>query len=1757
MTFMYGVQWPYEASPEQALIPKWTHAALAEHDFVSEWEAIAQACELAFELGMSFAPTVNLDCEQRPKRGRLRVSFASTVQVFFGCDDLIQAHAIEVLHEVLASSKKPWSLRPQFPDGSSSSKSHVHAEPRYHVAHAEVMPACIHDDPAFVCDLPRCRVRHFLPIPAATHPSWYDSFHVTDSLIQAVEADPMSLSATVISNLFGQFFNKENQDHPKSIVHADMHTGFEALRGGDVCIDHPDDRTSQYVVAKTGTWSRSVQCSDPLSCEAVLISPEPCQSCHAPSPICHTYAPSKKQQAGSHEERDPASSCSLQSAVTSVPSWPEFLCNMLGALPDALLFDPCFKKGFIVKTWYLHHRDLRRTRVFRQVHLSGSPATWRSKIVTAWQDRIVHSEDLQIDLVRPTPPRGKHERYLVFDLIVSQDRFQNRVSGLVSVLTSPGDGRYSPLVAAISFPEQVTGRRIVTYSDSVRLCQTFACIVSHGDAMLSLLETPVHQMRGGDSFVIHATSPMLTSFEVSNPTSGNAQSSHSSGQSTAQIAGSSNQGSGRQERTDLPSSAYDVPGTLVPRHRVNLYRLGHPPITALVSWSSFHELLADIVSALQVSWTDVVMPHFVHAKPVGESPLERSIIVQMRDDITPASNDQLVLQDLVIHHHGNGDNSLASQSTDRRVVRIQKPVTRTHVLQYAHVNQYCQFVRDRCLVHVNHLPWQLQDLAPRDLLHGTYIQVVLPPPDSRMHDVLKVVQVTEDFGALTEGSFQAQYPSLALKSPRDSSGSGHLQSGHMSLDEQSKGTNHAAVFRDDGYWPILPVGHLNDDDQNSPPRFEREVAIQDFVNQQPLPVLPELHNFERFRLQMRTLFEEFAVTDFVDQGPVLHVVTWYIHHDHHTSCFMSRTVQLEANPLQWARDLCAPWLHLIQAFQPLAFRDVTPMPLRAFHEPRATHIILEQGLHRPQYTALISTLIQGQHHDGTFHRAVSIERAISAEDIVRYVGLESRCAVYRCTAWSGRMQFTPSLREEVFSGIGILLHVHEARFRHQLNDNGSDHPFWHPVREAPSSSNDPRILIPISDASAMSNAPDTRVGVDQGLLPHDDRLFRPDLLTAWHTHLAGTTHRPIQFLVVTWFCDHVRLPRSVENRLVTLPIDAELWKPALIQAWQDWVLPGLSVEFYVVNPEPYGDAVPVVAHVILAQNQLPEYISALISTTAEGEDPWMPAKRVVKLPRVVDHWVLVHEGGLMHLCPPFSDQFDCKSWFGVTELTDGHLRPSFSGDGFLVVAASRIQAAIQYVDSDLEHIDRLFAQLSDCISTLVTQVCDTLQQFCLPNHSQCDHGDHRQVMLHTIRPLKEQVPPTRIERYEGSLSSSFSIFPVIDPVFIEPILRLAHHHPNFDKNNVDRSLQVMVWFVDHVHQHACSAGRIVQLQLPNHQWISQIAAAWSDIIDASVPIVMHVTHVHSGWATQRSDIHAHVIVSQNVVPSLVSVLVELDFSSSDHDSCTQLAVVVPQFTSKASLHAVLRPFLSQDAEFHGQPSVFQDSAQIVCLDEVASLTSGLCVSVRVCSKGSSIHDLDDADFTSVLQTCVAQTSSRQGGKVEVPVPKRFPVPLCLEAVIPVAAVNKNDLDPNSSELVWFQQEDWYQFCHSFPTVDLFPLPDGLIVPAVSYDALLTQSLHTPSDQWQWEVYVDGSAGTQQAGWSVVIVVHDGVDACFCGCFAGHVQLDPAHENWYGADELDNIAAELTAFLMAQDVIWRRLPTRRTTRSSFEQACCHI
>ena len=105
--------------------------------------------------------------------------------------------------------------------------------------------------------------------------------------------------------------------------------------------------------------------------------------------------------------------------------------------------------------------------------------------------------------------------------------------------------------------------------------------------------------------------------------------------------------------------------------------------------------------------------------------------------------------------------------------------------------------------------------------------------------------------------------------------------------------------------------------------------------------------------------------------------------------------------------------------------------------------------------------------------------------------------------------------------------------------------------------------------------------------------------------------------------------------------------------------------------------------------------------------------------------------------------------------------------------------------------------------------------------------------------------------------------------------------------------------------------------------------------------------------------------------------------------------------------------------------------------------------------------------------------------------------------------------------------------HNYALQDVIvPLPDGVKLKLSSAKAIWD----TPQCQHPQllELYIDGSSTCNGSGWAIVAVVTDWCNVrSFLGCAAGQIEIEPQNPQWIGAQSKDNIAAEVSALVVAQ------------------------
>ena len=137
----------------------------------------------------------------------------------------------------------------------------------------------------------------------------------------------------------------------------------------------------------------------------------------------------------------------------------------------------------------------------------------------------------------------------------------------------------------------------------------------------------------------------------------------------------------------------------------------------------------------------------------------------------------------------------------------------------------------------------------------------------------------------------------------------------------------------------------------------------------------------------------------------------------------------------------------------------------------------------------------------------------------------------------------------------------------------------------------------------------------------------------------------------------------------------------------------------------------------------------------------------------------------------------------------------------------------------------------------------------------------------------------------------------------------------------------------------------------------------------------------------------------------------------------------------------------------------------------------------------------------------------------------------------IASKTAKAADQEDISCLWFTRRNWYHHCLQQPSIELQSLPDGLTVKPSTYH-MLTRCTDWKAVPSTYLLFIDGSAGSKGAAWSVVVIATDGWTQTLEGCAFGRVHTNQQHPAWLGATHEDNIAAEFTALLYALNWVFK-------------------
>ena len=555
-----------------------------------------------------------------------------------------------------------------------------------------------------------------------------------------------------------------------------------------------------------------------------------------------------------------------------------------------------------------------------------------------------------------------------------------------------------------------------------------------------------------------------------------------------------------------------------PLFNCHFYRLRHPPLHIFLYNAAGVPMLRELARHLGVVPASLLQAHPVQAQMVGDQVGDFSFVLQSITDLPAASSDALVVLDVEVHFAQGNAGLQPIPAAARRVLRTPLHVTREAVLGFAGVQQYCRLQLDRCLVQINGRGWPILRPGPLRMQHGTYLRVIVPPPIDGTNTLNSIRLV------------QAPQVNAQMMAPGAAPGP-------------------------------------------APPSSASTTGLAPAPSGTARATWPQPDDASWFR-DLENCFQDQAVVEFEDEGPVLYVWTWFINHETYRNCPEAKVVRLDELRNLWLQDLLEPWSLQVQPHAVTHIAVVHARPPNDSFRIDTIHVMIEQHPSEARVAAVLSALFHGPRDDRLLQLGRSIPRWVCTEDVIDLLEIGHVCETQVCRARIGRVPMQQFIRDDLPTACSIELHVRPPRCDGHAGAASSSEPFVSRTI-MPAAANS---LMQITrrwqrnrlPAAAQEQPPADRLAeqhvvcssenlagqpVPQALL-HEVGPIPLPWPTQWRTEQEvwqfffglHALHFPNGIQAEVWYSDHVRRPWSEEGRVVQLPAERDLWVGIFQQA---------------------------------------------------------------------------------------------------------------------------------------------------------------------------------------------------------------------------------------------------------------------------------------------------------------------------------------------------------------------------------------------------------------------------------------------------------------------------------------------------------------------------------------------------------------------------------------------------------------------------------
>eukprot|EP00435_Cladocopium_sp_Y103_P025065 s1548_g6.t1 len=1187
------------------------------------------------------------------------------------------------------------------------------------------------------------------------------------------------------------------------------------------------------------------------------------------------------------------------------------------------------------------------------------------------------------------------------------------------------------------------------------------------------------------------------------------------------------------------------------RQDVVMFHLQDEPLRAFLDWSSYSNMIDEIARHFLTTTANVVDAYEINAPLGGLPPDSVPIIVHLFPDVAVGQNAKLVLFDVDIHGHCSEANFRLGPTSTRSVLVVPERCDRSAILVLANVDRYCRKEAGKCIIWHNSRTWYDWDLDARQIVHGDYIKIAIPPTERCVCSTVQIVQWTQEGlsdSEIIDRTLDNQVadgysPSLldqdevrALARQEEIDDEDTFQALQLSSEVPAPSvhaTRHAKKDRPSLCGDFMSSS-LADREVGAHARpiqvslTDEIIAYVSAANNAPEDA-PEFPDEETDMVHQSTFVQDLweKWTDNAVMGPgnvelMAKVETWFTDHVSLQRCMVPRTVVLTRDYGNWERQILAVWMDVASLSAETSYHLVYPKPEDASPGVFAQVVIVQHP--NEELRSLVISIYDSQRAiQEPFSFCHVLPHRVGIDDVLAVSGLSEVCSDLlpqnECSLWYGTTPIRVGQRVFVRSGYALRLSVRrgtllsyqqlmsmsDAQLRAQLQDAPHVEVYRRPSWPAFSGDvyafhdQDYRRNPPAEIEEPSQSSSDTR---EHEVLPEWilalRRIFEQQAKTedVWEGPFID---------ILVWFLHGQNAESCRVPKVVRLDRAQFTWRTSIIFATLEGIQRGTPTDIFVVHPSPPRFAGHTHAAHVLVTQMIPSDLRAVLMSTNPVYDTEEPRQFAYVVPRRMS---------AADVRSAMASSFRSSSchivWRGQHRFHDNQPTELSNGDGIVIEPESF---------AFLNPAPMATIEIDHDASAAVSQGNANDASFQL-QHEQTNDIDH-----HESHAAADDVTDSLLADVADSIDDdapSFlqvracrheSVESVVDDLHLssgdghaecvesstkandQPCAQYLQLHREIEDDAQDVTAALR-WSA-HV-DHADASGIAVSLILPCQRHANIVVPDLCDV-DVIGQALMQV----AGLLMPPSDVFPvpfrrhtwnfsqskwYVASFQKPMPEFAIVL-GVRYS---RQAAYPKALTLPRQICQGTLRQVLSVKAGSLIRLNGIP-----------ITEWTTLTHGDVLEFHACPY-------------------VSRVPSFSGKAVQI----------SLDATLPIIAP---PFRPDMPAELLCDKGSWPNDFANFGDTKFAELPEGVHLEPCTFEAFHLQERihdHTPA---HIELFVDGSAKGDVAAWAVVAVSFSPSGFVFQGCMTGLVELNPASSQWIGAKDHTSTDAELTAMAVAQTV----------------------